>query len=106
MVNIIFIIFTYFSIIFIFWLLLFLLLGDENLTTEKIVDAIYKFPQKLDDNLLKVKGSGWITKELGNIYIYICKINSLMGNNYIPLPFRSNNLVNIRFKIWLKILQF
>ena len=47
------------------------LLGNENLTTEKIVDAIYEFPQKLDDDLLKVKGSGWTIKELSNIYIYV-----------------------------------
>ena len=28
------------------------LLGNENLTTEKLVDATYEFPLKLDDDLV------------------------------------------------------
>ena len=59
------------------------LLGNENLASEKLVDAIHEFFQKLDDDLLKVKGSSWIIKELGNIYVYISKINTLMGSSYI-----------------------
>ena len=71
-------------------------LGFNLVNENELLNAISSFPSQLDNDLLKVVGSGWRLYSFKNIKIYIVLINTLLGSSYIPLPFKCNSVVNVK----------
>ena len=64
--------------------------------SELIELPIHLLQDQLEDAVNKTTGSGWVIDSFKNIKLYVSKINILTAGSYIPLPFTTNNVVNIK----------